>query len=387
MENEYEISCELISFLKLDSHKKYLPKDVIDRMSKFIRNSKLTDPKDSRYIMMECDPALAELFKYEAPPPLYPPIEGETPAEYKQREDERDQKRMTFYKVSEGLKRHFVVPIRKTEKNEGKMVIRRNKFGRYEFEGFVFNKGTKKVIGKQGSDGRIYALTNTDKAKCKKIHLSCEDGLGMSVDTLIEFKNKHADFLRGNKQYSLDRLTDMIGIQGNMAFDSDDEELKTNIPDILPGYYEEPILPSAPPFNQELIIPSAPPSEQDGNDTSSGVIPPYCQEGTVSSNPSAPFPNPDETKSVSGTISPLQKITSATPFKKSGCQYVIIKGANKGNLCGENTKDGNNTCPVHSRALFNTTRRCAGMKVDKSRCGKSAQANSTFCVVHAMNRA
>lgn len=51
--------------------------------------------------------------------------------------------------------------------------LRKNKFGNYEhFEtGFVFNKVSKKVIGKQSPDGSVIPLTTLHIDECKRLNL------------------------------------------------------------------------------------------------------------------------------------------------------------------------------------------------------------------------
>lgn len=52
--------------------------------------------------------------------------------------------------------------------------IRKNKFGNYEHveSGLIFNKHTKKVIGKQHSDGQIIELSHSDIDLCNKYKFS-----------------------------------------------------------------------------------------------------------------------------------------------------------------------------------------------------------------------
>ena len=52
--------------------------------------------------------------------------------------------------------------------------IRKNKFGNYEHvdTGLIFNKHTKKVIGKQHSDGQIVELSHSDIDLCNKYKFS-----------------------------------------------------------------------------------------------------------------------------------------------------------------------------------------------------------------------
>ena len=52
--------------------------------------------------------------------------------------------------------------------------IRKNKFGNYEHvdTGLIFNKHTKKVIGKQHSDGQIIELSHSDIDLCNKYKFS-----------------------------------------------------------------------------------------------------------------------------------------------------------------------------------------------------------------------
>jgi hypothetical protein len=52
--------------------------------------------------------------------------------------------------------------------------IRKNKFGNYEHveSGLIFNKHTKKVIGKQQSDGQIIELSHSDIDLCNKYKFS-----------------------------------------------------------------------------------------------------------------------------------------------------------------------------------------------------------------------